>query len=542
MPRPTHPASLPAVEAAVCLRLFGLPQVTVRGRAVPLALKRAMALLAHLALQAQPVPRAHLAALLWPDVADPVARTRLRRLLHGLQGTLGCQPVVAQGDNLALAPGVTSDAAAFTAFAREGVGHTALARVVIEQAVPWVHRARLPLLQGLAFGSDLFDDWLQGVALEHQRLLMRLVERVTDALAAQGDAAAALDVAEVALALDPCSEPHHVRLMQLHAAQGHAAGVQAAYARCAQVLQAEFGLAPSAATQQAREALLAGLAPPSAAVTGHCPTVRYAPVEAGTVAYTVLGQGEHTLVVAPGFVCHIEIALEQPGLRRFIEALAQHFRVIVFDRRGLGLSERLQASATPAALADDLRGLLDHAGVTKAWVFGSSEGALGALRLAIDHPQRVQGLCLFGALARGSAAPDYPWALPAPAFDIWLQRLVAGWGGPVGLDTFAPSAQHDPALRAWWARLVRHAASPGALRALLTGLREADLRAELAHINVPTLVMHRRGDRAVRLGAGEHLAQHIAGATWCPLDGDDHFWWCGDTAPVLQAMQAFMAG
>jgi pimeloyl-ACP methyl ester carboxylesterase len=163
------------------------------------------------------------------------------------------------------------------------------------------------------------------------------------------------------------------------------------------------------------------------------------------------------------------------------------------------------------------------------------------MRLAIDHPDRVQGLCLFGSLARGSAAPDYPWALPASAYDVWLQRLIAGWGGPVGIETFAPSQKDDPALRAWWARIVRHAASPGGLETILGGLRDADMRAELHRIGVPTMVMHRRGDRAVRFEAGEHLAQNIPGAAWHPLEGNDHFWWCGDSASVIQAILQFAA-
>jgi len=323
--------------------------------------------------------------------------------------------------------------------------------------------------------------------------------------------------------------------MQLHALQGHSAGVEAAYARCAELLRAEFGIPPGPGTEQAYLRITEDLK----RLASHRierPCVRFAEGGLGAVAYTTLGSGERTLVIAPGFVCHIEIALEHPRLRACVEALAERFRVILFDRRGVGLSERLGATSTPAAIAADIAAILDHAGVPRAWLFGSSEGGLGAMRLAIDRPDRVEGLCLFGALARGSAAPDYPWALPAPAYDVWLQRLVAGWGGPVGIETFAPSEQDDPALRAWWARLVRHAASPGGLETILRGLRDADLRADLARIAVPTLVMHRRGDRAVRFEAGEHLAQHIAGAVWRPLEGADHFWWCGDSAPVVEAI------
>jgi pimeloyl-ACP methyl ester carboxylesterase len=109
----------------------------------------------------------------------------------------------------------------------------------------------------------------------------------------------------------------------------------------------------------------------------------------------------------------------------------------------------------------------------------------------------------------------------------------------VGLETFAPSAHDDPALRAWWARLVRHAVSPGGLETILAGLRDADLRAELARLRVPTLVMHRRGDRAVRFEAGRHLAEAIPGAAWHPLEGIDHFWWCGDSDAVLRPLLEF---
>jgi pimeloyl-ACP methyl ester carboxylesterase len=124
---------------------------------------------------------------------------------------------------------------------------------------------------------------------------------------------------------------------------------------------------------------------------------------------------------------------------------------------------------------------------------------------------------------------------------VWLQRLVATWGGPAGIETFAPSEKDDPALRAWWARLLRHAASPGGLETILAGLRDADMRADLSRISVPTLVMHRRGDRAVRFEAGQHLARNIPGAVWQPLEGVDHFWWCGDSAPVSQAILKFAA-
>lgn len=523
------------------LQVFGVPVAVVQGRETRLPLKRAVALLAYLGFNTGPVPRAHIAALLWPDADEARGRARLRRLVYTIESVLGCQVLSSDKDCLALAPrNMEIDALRFAQFARRAVVATTFDENTLTEARQWVARARRPMMQGIAFGSDVFDDWLEAVSLEHEHLLARLLERLIDTLGRRSEFAAGLDLAEVLVALDLYREPSYVLLMQLHALQGHSAGVEAAYTRCAELLRAEFGIRPGPQTERAYLRLTEDLKRLSSNRVER-PSVRFAEGGFGAIAYSTLGAGAEALVICPGFVGHIEIALEHPPFRAVVDALADRFRVILFDRRGVGLSERLRATSTPAALADDIAAILVHAGVPRAWIFGSSEGGLGAMRLAVDHPDRVRGLCLFGSLARGSAAPDYPWALPASAYDVWLQRLIAGWGGPVGIETFAPSQKDDPALRAWWARIVRHAASPGGLETILGGLRDADIRADLGRIGVPTLVMHRRGDRAVRLEAGEHLARNIPGAVWHPLEGTDHFWWCGDSAPVIRAILQFAA-
>ncbi len=533
------PPHLPS--PALQLQVFGAPVAVVQGSETLLPLKRAIALLAYLAFNIGPVPRAHLAAVLWPDADETRGRARLRRLIYTIEDAAGSRILSSDNDCLALLAGmVETDALRFTDFARGAVAAATLDDKALMEASQWVERARRPLLQGIAFGSDMFDDWLKATSIEHERLLARLLERLVEAFGRRGDLAPALELAEVLIAQDVYREPSYVHLMQLHARQGHSAGVEAAYTRCADLLRAEFGIRPGPQTEKAYLRLTEDLKRVSANRVAR-PDVRFAESRFGVVAYTGLGAGEQTMVIAPGFICQIEIALEYPPFRAFIEALADRFRVILFDRRGVGLSERLGATSTPSAMAADIEAILAQEGVRKAWLFGSSEGGMGAMRLAIDHPDRVRGLCLFGSLARGSAASDYPWALSATAYDVWLKRLLAAWGGPVGIETFAPSEKDDPALRAWWARLVRHAASPGGLSTILEGLRDTDMRADLERIGVPTLVMHRRGDRAVRFEAGEHLARNIPGAVWHPLEGDDHFCWCGDSEPVIQAILGFCA-
>ena len=396
------------------------------------------------------------------------------------------------------------------------------------EARQWVTRARHPLMQGISFGSEIFDDWLKAASIEHEHLLARLLERLIDALGP------AKRVRVSAGSGRSAGGARRVPRAELRSADAtpRPAGPQRRRRGCLHALR---GGVASGVRHPARPAHRAGVPAsdgrPEATVAQPVerPSVRFAEGGFGPVAYTTLGAGEQTLVISPGSSVTSRSRWSIPSFAPASRRWRIASRSILFDRRGVGLSERLGATSTPAAVAADIAAILEHAGVPRAWLFGSSEGGLGAMRLAVDHPDRVQGLCLFGSLARGSAAPDYPWALPASAYDIWLRRLIAEWGGPVGIETFAPSAKDDPALRAWWARLVRHAASPGALKTILGGLRDADMRAELGRIGVPTLVMHRRGDRAVRFEAGRHLAQNIPGAVWHPLEGVDHFWWCGDS-------------
>jgi len=287
-PRP----SPPSLE----LQVFGAPAVAVRGDATRLSLKRAGALLAYLGFHAGPVPRAHLATLLWPDADEALGRTRLRRLVYTVEEALGGGVVVAEGDGLALVAEV--DAIRFARFARRAVAATTLDMATLAEARAWLERARRPMLEGIAFGSGVFDDWLKAVSLEHEHLLARLLERVADTLGQQGAFAEALELAEALVALDPYREPSHVLAMQLHARQGDAAGVEAAYTRCAELLRAEFGIRPGPRTELAYLRLTDDL---KRLMSNRIerPAVRFAEGGAGAIAYTVVGSGDEVLVVSP---------------------------------------------------------------------------------------------------------------------------------------------------------------------------------------------------------------------------------------------------
>jgi DNA-binding SARP family transcriptional activator/pimeloyl-ACP methyl ester carboxylesterase len=528
------------------LKLFGVPAVTCGGKPVRLALKRAYALLAVLALEARPVPRGYLGSLLWPDADLATTRTRLRRLVYRMNDACGRDLLTSYDGALSLAADTCScDAVGFRHAARELVG-----KGVCNQAfAALVQLTRLacdPLLEGVSFGSAMFEDWLHVQQLEHQHLLARMLVRTAEIQGERGEFEDAVDTLERLLRLDPFCEPAHVQRMSIAAAMGDTTGVEAAFMRCAEALRQEFGCKPSRATEEAylqlRHESQRQLRKDSWSPRGEAQRleVRFAGSPDRTVAYTTVGSGAETVVVISGFVSHIEIAWEHSGIRAALGRLAERFRMIMFDRRGMGLSERLDATGTVQSTASDVETILDAEGLERAWLFGSSEGGPAAIHLAASRPSRVAGLILFGAMAKGSYSEDYPWALRRDAFDRWMERLIGAWGGPSDIETFSPGECDDPSLRAWWARMLRHAASPASLRTVLAGLRDADVRTFLPAVRQPTLVLHRRGDRAVRFEAGEHLAAGIRDARFVALEGKSHWWWAEDADNVVNTISKFI--
>jgi DNA-binding SARP family transcriptional activator/pimeloyl-ACP methyl ester carboxylesterase len=527
------------------LSLLGVPSVRIGADPVRLSLTRSYALLSYLALEGRAVSREQLATLLWPDAETAIGRARLRRLLHQTEDLCARDLFEGHDGSIALSRGaVRCDAAAFRRVARAAIAGGVPSESPSEVEA-LAHAACAPLMDGLHCDSEAFDDWLGAQRVEHEQLLCRLLVRLAEQQRVERRLDAAIDTVERLLRVDPFSEPAHVVRMALAADARDPTGVEAAFTRCADALRAEFGTKPAAATERAyaeclSRARTSDYADLVARDDVHAPyEVRFALGRHGPVAYATLGRGSEALVVMPGFVSHMEIAWEHPGIRGVLSRLAQHFKVVVFDRRGVGLSERIGAVSTIDAAAEDVLTILDSASIAKAWLFGSSEGGPAAIRLAGRHPSRVTGLLLFGAMARGSRAADYPWALHRDGFDVWMQNLVTHWGGPANIETFAPTLQHDPSTRAWWSRMLRHAASPASIRAVLAGLRDADVRDCLPTIRCPTLVMHRRGDRAVRFEAGEHLASSISGAEFVAMEGACHWWWVEQPDDVAKQLLRF---
>ncbi len=274
------------------------------------------------------------------------------------------------------------------------------------------------------------------------------------------------------------------------------------------------------------------------------PETRYAKSGSVNIAYQVVGDGPFDLIHVPPFVSNLELQWEAPTERRYFERLASFSRLIMFDKRGTGLSDRV-AVATLEERMDDLRAVMDAAGSERAAVYGGSEGGALAILFAATYPERVSALVLYGSYARLAWAPDYPDGVPDDAWTDGLPLVEAAWGRGTGegpfVNALAPKLANDPVFQKTYGRWERLSASPGAVVAILKMIHDIDVRHLLTAMHVPTLVMHRTADPSHAAGS-RYLGAHIKGARVVELPGDQYFPHLGDQDAILDEIEEFITG
>jgi len=273
------------------------------------------------------------------------------------------------------------------------------------------------------------------------------------------------------------------------------------------------------------------------------PETQYARLGGLHLAYQVLGEGPPDILLLDQWFSHQEAQWDVPQLADLREHLGSFGRLIMFDKRGTGLSDPIPTSALPTLdeLIEDVPAILDAVGSEKAAVIANIGGGILAVTLAARHPERVASLILVDCFARFLVAPDFPIGSDREALEATLEALDAGMGRGVMLDFFVPSLAHDESLRRTWSRYERQAASPGSSMAIVRMIYESDVRALLSLVHVPTLVIG-RADGHFRVEHGRFLAEHIAGATYVELPGTDNLLWAGDQDAVVAEIQNFLTG
>jgi class 3 adenylate cyclase/alpha-beta hydrolase superfamily lysophospholipase len=269
---------------------------------------------------------------------------------------------------------------------------------------------------------------------------------------------------------------------------------------------------------------------------------RYARNGDVTIAWTAVGDAPLDLMFVPGFVSHVEHLWDEPGLAGFFERMTAFARVIVLDRRGCGLSDRRVGPIRAEDEARDLLAVLDAAGSERAVLMAYTMGGAPAIATAALAPERVQALILYATLVRAIADADVDWAFDAETRRRSWAQMIETWGTGASLEQIAPSHADDERLRAWLARLERLSSSPGELARLLDSFDEQDVRGMLDELRVPTLILHRAGDRMIDVRHSRYLAQRIPGSRYAELDGIDNLPSAGDSAAVLGEIEEFLTG
>jgi pimeloyl-ACP methyl ester carboxylesterase len=258
------------------------------------------------------------------------------------------------------------------------------------------------------------------------------------------------------------------------------------------------------------------------------------------IAYQVVGTGPIDLVLVPGFISHLERDWAEPRSAHFLRRLASFSRLIRFDKRGTGLSDRPGGLPDLETRMDDVRAVLDAVGSERAALFGYSEGGPMSILFAGTYPQRTTALVLYGSYAkRRDPDDDYPWAPTRAEREAYAEEIERTWGFEADMERMSPSA--DEAMARWWAARARAAASPRAARDLIRMNSQVDVRALLPAISVPTLVLHRSGDRDSRPEEGRYIAERIPGARFVELSGVDHFPSI-DGDQILDEIEEFLTG
>jgi class 3 adenylate cyclase len=274
------------------------------------------------------------------------------------------------------------------------------------------------------------------------------------------------------------------------------------------------------------------------------PETRFARSGDAHIAYQVVGEGPIDLVYVQGFVSNIELNWQEPNYARFLSRLGSFARLITFDKRGTGLSDRVPEERLPSLeqRMDDVRAVMDAAGSERASLFGVSEGGPMCMLFAATYPERTTSLVIYGSYAHSRAAPEYDWTDSDESRAAFRHLLEESWGGPFGLAERAPSKVGDEAFTRWWSSLLRQSASPSAALSLIEMNSQIDVRPILPVIRVPTLIIHRTGDLAMKTEEAEYMAKHIDGAHLALLPGGDHLPWIGDTDSILDSMHEFLTG
>ena len=544
-------------EGMVEFGILGPLEIAAGGQPLPVQGARTRAVLAMLLVHAnQVVPADRLTAELWAgqpaDRAAASLQVRVSQLRKALRAAGEADRLVTRppGYLIRVTPGEL-DAPRFEHLARDGetalaAGDGALAARRLDEA--------LSLWRGAALADVDDAPFAQAEARRLEERRLAALESRAEARLACGGHRELIGELETLTAAHPLRERLWAhRMLALYRA-GRQAEALRAYRDLRAILTGELGIEPSPALRELEGRILrqdTALAPPApgedraggpgARSEAEPPVTRYARSSDGVhIAYQVLGQGDRDIVIVPGLISHLDLWWEDPYAARFYRRLASLGRLIMFDKRDTGLSDRAVGEDTAEQRIEDVRAVMRASGSNRAVLFGYSEGGPMSILFAARYPERVAALILGAASARWPAAPGYPCGEQTEEMASALEDLAARrWGQGDSIEWYAPSLAGSDAARRSLARWERMAASPSAVLRMLRMIREIDVRDVLPGLSVPALIIQRRQDRITPPCHGRYLAAHLPGARYFEQPGD-HLLWLGDTDAMFGQIREFL--
>jgi pimeloyl-ACP methyl ester carboxylesterase len=273
------------------------------------------------------------------------------------------------------------------------------------------------------------------------------------------------------------------------------------------------------------------------------PDIRFAQSGDVSVAYAVNGEGPIDIIYVQGAISHLEVWWDMPMFREWCERIGEFARLVRFDKRGMGMSDRVPGATTLETRMDDIRAVMDALGSERAVLIGQSEGGPLSMLFAAAYPERTRALVLAGAEVRERRDEEWPWGEATDAeFDEYIVGLEERWGKPRSLEHFIPSVGDVPWVNEWFGRLQRNSCTPGAWEAFARMAHDIDVRHVVPHINVPTLIYHTVGDRVCSVENARFLSRHIADSRYVEAPGADHFLWAEEADPFIAELREFLTG
>jgi DNA-binding SARP family transcriptional activator/pimeloyl-ACP methyl ester carboxylesterase len=500
--------------ARALIRVLGRFEVEVDGRPVRAgvwAQRRASDLAKLLALASRRrLHREQVIDALWPDLDPEAGAANLHKAAHYARKALGPSAIVLREGQVAMWPDdvVEVDAERFQA----------QAEAALAAGDPDACQQAAALYGGELLPDDRYEEWLLARRDTLRSLYLQTLRRA--------------GLWERVVAEEPTDEPAHQALMRMYAGAGNRYAALTQFHTLRDVLARQLGVEPDPESVALYQEIV------------HAPIatspVRYVRSRGVSIAYQIVEGGPAELLMIPGWISHLTLDWEEPLWVAWCERMTSFARLIRFDKRGTGLSDRPAGIQPLEERMEDARAVLDAVGLDVVDVLGWSEGGPLALLFAATYPERVRSLILYGTQASFVRAPDYPWGATPEEREAFSARVLDSWGELDFARHFAPKGDERFAVR--YAGYQRAGASPATAAELNRMNLSIDARDLLPRIQAPTLVMNRRVDPVAPLEAGREMAERISGARFVELEGEDHLMWVGDVESICGEIQAFVAG